>query len=28
LAVLGKYLYTMGSVAMSNFRKVAEYNNG
>jgi len=27
LAALGKYLYTMGSVAMSNFRKVAEYNN-
>ena len=27
LAVLGKYLYTMGSVAMSNYRIVAEHNN-
>lgn len=27
LAVLGKYLYTMGSVAGSNYRMVAEYNN-
>lgn len=27
LAVLGKYLYTMGSVANSNYRVVAEYNN-
>ena len=27
LAVLGKYLYTMGSVASSNYRMVAEYNN-
>ena len=27
LAVLGKYLYTMGSVANSNYRMVAEYKN-
>lgn len=27
LAVLGKYLYTMGSAANSNYRVVAEYNN-
>jgi len=27
LAILGKYLYTMGSVAGSNYRMVAEYNN-
>lgn len=27
LAVLGKYLYTMGSVASSNYRMVAEYDN-
>lgn len=27
LAVLGKYLYTMGSVAGSNYRMVAEYND-
>ncbi len=27
LAVLGKYLYTMGSVASSNYRMVAEHNN-
>jgi len=27
LAVLGKYLYTMGSVAMSNYRMVAEHEN-
>ncbi|MEW6067364.1 MAG: GNAT family N-acetyltransferase [Nitrospirota bacterium] len=26
LAVLGKYLYTMGSVAMSNYRVVAEHD--
>jgi ribosomal protein S18 acetylase RimI-like enzyme len=27
LAILGKYLYTMGSVSNSNYRMVAEHNN-
>ena len=27
LAVLGKYLYTMGSIAASNYRMVAEHNH-
>ncbi len=27
LAALGRYLYTMGSIAMSEYRMVLEYNN-